>query len=319
MNKKLLSYTASLAIIALGAALFFKQDTIFDIWRLRNYQAPSEIVRLADVTKMTDPARRLFYVYHPSLEDKASFNGHCTNAEQTIVLGCYIEFQGIYLYRVTDERLNGVVEVTAAHEMLHAAYDRLSAKERSKIDALTSDVASGISDERLKTTIENYRKKDPSVVPNELHSILATEVRDLPPELEKYYSQYFSDRSAIVGLAERYQSEFTARDRQVEAYDAELASLKAEIDAIDQQLQVQQANLKTQSDDLQQKRRDDTDAYNAAVPQYNQAVNEFNSGVNRQKQLVIRYNTTVELRNEIATEENELSQAIDSRQTIDSQ
>ncbi len=319
MNRKLLSYTASLAIIVLGGLLFLKQDTLFDIWRLRNYQAPSEIVRLADVTKMTDPARRLFYVYHPSLEDKDSFNGHCTNAEQTIVLGCYIEFQGIYLYKVTDERLSGVVEVTAAHEMLHAAYDRLSAKERSKIDGLTAGVANGITDERLKTTIENYRKKDPSVVPNELHSILATEVRDLPPELEDYYRQYFSDRSAIVGLAERYQSEFTARDRQVEAYDAELATLKAEIDAIDQRLQVQQADLKTQSDDLQQKRRDDIDAYNAAVPQYNQAVNEFNSGVNRQKQLVIRYNTTVELRNEIATEENELSQAIDSRQTIDSQ
>jgi hypothetical protein len=171
---------------------------------------------------MTPGARRLFYVYRPVLEDKGSFNQHCSNSEQTIVLGCYIEHQGIYLYNISDQRLNGVIEVTAAHEMLHGAYDRLSDKERQRIDGLTAGVAASLTDERIKSTVENYRKKDPSVVPNELHSILATEVRNLPPDLEAYYGRYFTNRKAIVDLADQYKQAFTEREDHVKSIDAQL-------------------------------------------------------------------------------------------------
>ena len=35
-----------------------------------------------------------------------------------------------YIYNVNDERLNGLKEVTAAHEMLHAAYERLPESDK---------------------------------------------------------------------------------------------------------------------------------------------------------------------------------------------
>lgn len=320
MHKRVLSYSITVLIIGLSAIGWVKRDYLFDSWRLHNYSAPAEVVSLADRTSMNDSARRLFYVYRPSLEDKASFNANCTNTEQTIVLGCYIEHQGIYLYNVSDTRLNGVIEVTAAHEMLHAAYDRLSSKDRTRIDRLTNQVAAGVTDERLKSTIENYRKKDPSVVSNELHSILATEVRDLPPELETYYRRYFSNRNVIIDLADRYKQAFTERESQVKTLDEQLSELKMQIESINASLESQQQSLKNSYEDLQQKRKSgNIEQYNAAVPGYNQAVVGYNTAVNKQKQLVSQYNTLVEQRNNLATEENELIEALDSRSTIETQ
>jgi hypothetical protein len=320
MHKRLWSYGISIAIVAAAALAWFNQDAIFDAWRLRSYTPPAEVTKLADATTMDAKARRLFYVYRPQLEDKSSFNQHCTHTEQTIVLGCYVEHQGIYLYNISDQRLDGVVEVTAAHEMLHAAYDRLSDKERNRIDGLTAQVASSLTDERLKSTIENYRKKDPSVVPNELHSILATEVRDLPPALETYYARYFTNRKAIVDFADQYKQAFTERENQVKSIDTQLASLKQQIDTLNSSLESQQKALQASYEDLQQKRRgNNIDQYNTAVPAYNQSVVEYNANVNKQKQLVTQYNGLVEQRNTLATEENELIKALDSRSTIQQQ
>lgn len=320
MHARFWSYFVTILIVLVAAIAWFKQDALFDAWRLRNYSPPAEVSRLADATTMTPDARRLFYVYKPTLDNKASFNAHCSNSEQTIVLGCYIEHQGIYLYNISDERLDGVIEVTAAHEMLHAAYDRLSQKERQRVDGLTAQVAESISDERLNSTIENYRKKDPNVVPNELHSILATEIRQLPPDLEAYYARYFTNRKAIIDLADRYKQAFTEREDQVKAIDAQLAALKSQIDALNGELEAQQSSLKSRHDDLQQKRRSgNASEYNAAVPGYNQAVVAYNSDVNKQKQLVTQYNSLVERRNTLATEENELIKALDSRSTLQEQ
>jgi hypothetical protein len=320
MYKRTASFVAIISLIGILGVAWFERDNLFDSWRLRNYSAPVEVVKLADATTMDDKARRLFYVYRPSLDDKTTFNQHCSGSEQTIVLGCYVEHDGIYLYTVPDERLNGVIEVTAAHELLHAAYDRLSSKEKSRVDALTAQVAANITDERLKKTIENYRSKDASVVPNELHSILGTELRSLPPELEAYYKQYFTNRAAIVDFADRYKQAFTERENEVEALDNKLKAAKAEIEVLNASLESQQAQLKSQYDILQQtKRNGDVDAYNNAVAGYNQQVNRYNADVNKQKRLVSNYNATVEQRNNLAVEENELIKALDSRDTVQSQ
>lgn len=321
MNKRFFSYAVSLLLLGVTAAAWIQQDALFDAWRLRGYTPPATVSKLADVTTMTDRSRRLFYAYHPAvLDDKATFSTHCTATEQTIVLGCYIKRDGIYLYSVSDPRLRGVVEVTAAHELLHAEYDRLSRSERQRIDELTARVAANLKDDRLNQTIENYRKKDASVVPNELHSILATEVRDLPPELEAHYKRYFTNRTAIVDLADAYKQAFTEREEEVTSIDGQLSSLKTRIDALNSSLETQQAGLKTQFEQLQQQKKSgDTAGYNAGVPTYNQAVAKYNADVKLQKNLVVQYNELVERRNNLAVEENELIQALDSREAIESQ
>ncbi|HEX9153253.1 MAG TPA: hypothetical protein VF809_00350, partial [Candidatus Saccharimonadales bacterium] len=128
-------------LVAGNVGVWIRKDQIADWWRLRNYRASLEVAVLATDTTMTGWGQNLFYINHPTLEGKEAFNKHCSNyGEETAVLGCYLgNRQGIYLYAVTDSRLEGVRQVTAAHEMLHQAYDRLSSKERKRVGKLLWD------------------------------------------------------------------------------------------------------------------------------------------------------------------------------------
>jgi hypothetical protein len=285
-----------------------------DWWRLRGYTPPAAIAKLADDTSMTDYGRKLFYVNHPELDEAADFNQKCSASEQSIVLGCYVNNQGIYLYNVQDERLAGVHQVTAAHEMLHAAYERLDGPEKARIDQLTADVLAASTDARLKETIDAYRQRDASVVPNELHSIVGTEVASVPTELETYYKKYFKDRQVVVSYSDRYESAFQERKDKVTQYDQQLKALKAEIDRLEASLDTQAKSLTSQRAELEAladaKRYEE---YNARVPGFNNGVKSYNASVTSIRTKIERYNQLVNERNAIALEENELVQAIDSR------
>lgn len=314
-----LSIFSSFALLAIVIALLLNRQAISDWWALRDYTPPERIVQLADQTTMVDSTRKLFYVNHPSLDDKASFNGHCRTTEQSIVLGCYVAHQGIFLLDVKDPRLNGVIEVTSAHEVLHAAYERLSTNERTRIDRLTEEYFATQTDERIKNTVENYRKSDPSVVPNELHSILGTEVENLPTELESYYARYFSNRKQVVAFSKQYEQAFTDLRNQVSKYDEQLTAMKAQIDASEAEITTKGEALnaeRSRMNNLLQAGR--TQEYNAAVPGFNQQVNAYNTLVQKARNLVADYNATVEKRNALATEEQELVHAIDSNFTTES-
>lgn len=289
------------------------RQQILDYLALRNYEPGERIIQLADRTTMTDPMRRVFYINHPQLNGKQEFRDNCPGGEETIVLGCYIQFEGIYLHDVKDERLDGIVEVTAAHEALHAQYDRLGEEERKRIDSLTQSAFDSVRSERVRNTVEQYRSKDPSIVPNELHSILATEVKELPDELESYYGQYFSERAKIVQYSEKYEQTFLDLTAKVEQYDERLGSLKSsiesnrmEIEALNNELEIEKKRLDT----LMNSGR--TEEYNAAVPSFNSKVNEYNSIITRTRNLIDEYNSIVEKRNDIATTEQQLIEAINS-------
>ncbi len=294
----------------------FNRQAILDFFALRNYNPPEQIVALADDTTMQDGTRRVFYVNHPELNDKTAFRQNCPTNEHSIVLGCYVERNGIYLLDVTDERLTGIIQVTAAHEVLHAEYDRLSSAERQRIDGLTAAFLATLTDDRVKKTVEEYRAKDPSVVPNELHSILATEVKDLSTELEQYYGQYFKDRSKIVAYSERYEQTFIDLKNQVEKFDEQLNQLKIEIESNKVAIEGQNKDLEQQKNRLDNLMNSgDTDGYNNEVPAFNGQVNAYNSLINQTRGLISQYNSIVEKRNAIATAEQELVEALDSKIT----
>lgn len=314
---KLTILTALTVLLVVG---WFQRWQIHDWWKLRGYYPSQQIVQLADETTMTDYGRRLFYVYRPELNDKDSFNRNCSSSERTIVLGCYVAGQGIYVYSVTDERLKGVLQVTAAHEMLHAAYGRLGTLEKSRVDSLLESTFANITDRRIRETIEDYRNNGADIT-NELHSILATEVRTLPPDLEQYYSQYFKDRAVVVAYSENYEQAFTDRKNKVSAYDTQLNDLKNRIDAgqsrletLNTQLESERARLET----LLSAR--EYEQYNTGVNSYNASVNTYNAEVRSVRALIDEYNIIVAERNAVATEESELVKAIDSRpDTIDTE
>lgn len=307
-------------LLVVGLGWFFRQD-LSDWWRLRDYDPSSQIVALADQTTMTTDGRRIFYTTHPDIADKDTFNAHCRDgaaSEYSIVLGCYIStgklYGNMYLYDINDPRLSGVMQVTAAHEMLHAAYDRLDDKERQRIDALLQETYQNLPDGRVKQTIAQYEASDPASVPNELHSIIGTELGNLPPELETYYSRYFTNRAAIVRFSEQYEAEFSRRQDQVTAYDRQLTEQKAIIEANQKDIDRQRVVLDQQRAQLDAyESAGNAAAFNVLVSNYNQGVARYNELVTTTRDQIEAYNSLVETRNNLALEVQQLTKAIDSR------
>lgn len=304
-----------IVLLGAGAALWWQRDVVLDWAWTRQYTPSPEVAQLASDTDMTSYARRLFYVNHPQIEDKQAFNQHCERASQEIaVLGCFRgNRSGIYIYNVTDDRLAGIKQVTAAHEMLHQAYARLSGDERNHIDGLLNAYASTITDQALKDKIASYQKTEPNDVTNELHSILGTEVTSLPPELETYYKRYFIDRAKVVAYHAQYQAAFDERTREIADYDKRLATLRPQIDVAKAALQQQEAELTREQNQLAAyKNANQVSEYNAAVPSYNALVYLYRAKVEATNQLIAQYNQLVEQRNALAVQEQELQRALDS-------
>lgn len=308
------SVLIAVALWATLLAAIVQRQAILDWWKLYDYTPPAAISALATTDTMTAYARHLFYVNHPKLlSNRTTFTQDCpVNVEKTIVLGCYKPNDGgIYLYKVSDPRLDGVVEVTAAHEMLHAAYERLSAADKSNVDAmLQSYYKNGLKDQRLIDTFKAYQQAGADVT-NEMHSIFGTEVAQLPPNLETYYKRYFVDRSKVIAEESKYEAEFTSREQQVAAYDAQLAALKQNIDTHKAQLSQQAADLASLEQTMNaQKSAGNYTAYNANVAVYNAKVDAYNALLHQAKAEIEQYNQIVDARNSIATEEQQLVEAL---------
>ncbi len=303
----------------IGASYFvvtYRQD-IQDWWALRAYTAPANIAHIADQDTMAGRGRDLFYVSQPKVEDGQDFNSHCSKTgEKTVVLGCYTA-QRIYLYNVTDARLQGVVQVTAAHEMLHAAYERLGSGEKADVDAMVQAELPKVTDERLKELINLYNKSEPGELLNEMHSILGTEYGNLSAPLEQYYKQYFTDRAKVVGLASAYQAAFTEAQQKIAAMATQIDSLKAQIDINTQALNQQKLAIDAEAAELNQLRGSDTSAYNKRVPGYNAKVNAYNNLVLATRSLIDEYNALVVKHNNEAAAQNSLYNSLDSHyQTV---
>jgi hypothetical protein len=268
--------------------------------------SPAEISELADATGMSETGRRIFLASTPELDDAENFNTHCPVDEQ-IVLGCYAARE-IYLFRVTDERLQGTNEVTAAHEMLHAAYDRLPDSERTRIDRLIGAFVETLPDDHpLFTVMESYPSDAHA---DELHSRLGTEIAELTPELENYFGRYFDDRSLV--LAQHTQS--TAA---IDAANARIAELTAELDALGVDIETRRANWEADSAELDA----DIERYNNAgwTPTSDREYRELQARWDAREAARValvadidRYNSLVAELNELSAASDELYQKLDS-------
>ncbi len=266
---------------------------------------------------MTEKGRNIFYLNDPKIEDKSSFKKDCSHQEFTIVLGCYNPRKGIFIQKITDSRLEGVVEVTAAHEMLHAVYDRLGLTERQEIDRQLNSVFQTVSNERIKERMDKYRKKDPLVVDNELHSILGTEVRKLNPFLEEYYRKYFKNRSAIVDLSENYESVFTKLRDRAKYLDVKLNERQSYIDDLKAKIKQENNYLKSTQQELRVLSANNRiQDYNYTVRIFNDRVQDYNSKLADLKEQISLFNQMVEEYNSIAQEEKSLIDSIKTTNTM---
>lgn len=310
-KRHIFSYFLLILWFGLLGLVALNRVAILDWWKLHNYTAPAGISALSNQDTLTDYGRKVFYVNHPDVTSDEEFATKCPDngGEQTIVLGCYHSGQaGIYLLNVDDPRLNGVLQVTAAHEMLHAAYERLSTSERQRVDDMINNFyQTKLQDERIKKTIESYRRTEPNDLINEMHSIFGTELVTLTPELENYYKKYFDNRVQIAEFAAKYQAEFTSRPAKIAQYKQQLDSIKAKIDQLEADLRAKQQSLSASQAELNQLRSGgNIAAYNAQVPAHNQLVNSYNTEIQQLRSLINQYNQIVAVINSLATEQNQL-------------
>lgn len=314
MLKRIWFISAGFIIVGVAVYLgFSNRYNIHDWIVLNSYDPPAEVVELAETSGMSDHGETLFFVNKPVISPKETFASQCINNEQTIILGCYTGDR-IFIYKIDDPKLYGVEEVTGAHEMLHEAYDRLSRSEKSKIDELLEAAYNRLNEPKLQELMASYAISEPGERHNELHSILGTEYRNLGPELENYYTKYFTDRLKVVSLAENYKNVFESIKAQVDKIDSQLTIQKAEIESKEKSVESLGKQILSQKATMENLiATGQTKAYNSQVNSFNSSINRYNSEVASIKVLIADYNKLVEQRNAIAVQQETLAKSLDSR------
>jgi len=246
------------AFILVAAAIFvyMHRQYVIDQLAVWQYKPSAEIADIVKKGSLSDKGTFYFYASRPSLEDRTVFNDRCVNQEvQAAILGCYTN-NDIYIYNVQNDKLEGIKTVTGAHEMLHAAYSRLSDAEKSDVDRLIEAEYKKLkNNQALSQRIAFYAKTEPGQRNNELHSLIATETQTISPKLEKYYKQYFTDRQKVVALHSQYESEFTSLQDKADTLTNELKAIASSVEMNSKQ-------------------------YNNDVQQLNGDINSFNSRAN---------------------------------------
>ena len=306
------STIALVAVIVGGYFVVNNQQGIADWWFLRSYQPTSEISTLAADAGFNQKGRDVFYVSDPELNNKEQFNVNCPFEERTIVLGCY-DGSKIFILEIDDDQLEGVELVTSAHEMLHAAYQRLDNDEKQHINKLLIDEFENTDNQRIIDLVNEYDTSDTELISNELHSILPTELDSLSEELEEYYSRYFTDRLKTVAAAKKYEAVFVGISDeidslrvQIDSYKVEIESLEAEIDRLSSDINTQRAKL----EDL--KKADKIEEYNSLVPGFNSLISQHNALINQLQGAINQHNQLVNTVNSRSIQHNQLIQSIDS-------
>ncbi|MET0980276.1 MAG: hypothetical protein ABWX90_03410, partial [Candidatus Saccharimonadales bacterium] len=225
------SVLVMLVSVAITGLLLVNRQYILDSISVWQYSPTPEITAFVERTSMSDTGEFLFYASQPSLEGSQAFNDKCSRVEKsTAILGCY-NGRSIFVYDVPNPKLDGIREVTSAHEMLHAAYDRLNDAQQAAVDKLVEDEYAKLSgDAEFAERMAFYARTEPGERDNELHSIIGTEVASVSPELEAHYKKYFDDRSKVVALHAKYASVFASLQARGGELSAQLTAIATSID-----------------------------------------------------------------------------------------
>ena len=233
------------------------QDMLLDWLNVKPQASSPDIERLATATAMTRSAQRIFYRQDPTIEQRREFLKTCSKVPvKGVMMGCYSRRGSvgkIAIQVVTEPRLQGMMEVTAAHEMLHAAYDKFSQSERDRLTPLLESAVTRVKDERLLKVLNQYKADDRERYLNELHSHLGTEISNLgEPELEKYYQKYFTNRQQTVSFAVKAGSTLRVIDERAEVLKPEIDRLEIDLKARRVELDSTESQSKSSSQRLEE-------------------------------------------------------------------
>lgn len=274
------------------------------------FEPGPELAEYAEKVQFTAEGEIYFYASRPQVVPALEFDNYCSRNEPGIgVLGCYrLQEQRMYLYDVTDERLAAMEPVIAAHETLHAVWDRFDRTTKDDLAVLLEEAFSALpEDHPMRERIISYEEYDPNSRIPELYALLGTEVGSLPDALEDHYARYFTDRQQVVALAAEVYGIFNS-------FGAELDSLVADLDARLTVIDARKARYEL-----------DAEILGADIAIYNNRVSRYNDGEDvqgaagfeaEQKNLVQRQNALRAERSEVENLIDEYNELLDQLNTL---
>lgn len=229
-NGIIIAGTTSVVILFVATLIFFNRQIVSDTIISLFYNPTPAIAELTDRVSFTPEGKRIFYATQPELSPAGDFNQDCPRQEpMSPIIGCYTSDDRVYIFDITNRDLDGIEEVTTAHEMLHAAWMRLSNAEREDLGKELDAFYETMTDAALEERIAYYHRAQPGEIQNELHSILGTEVRELTPKLEAHYARYFEDRGKVVDYHDQYNELYQGLLTQTNALHAQMETLAEKI------------------------------------------------------------------------------------------
>ncbi|MBQ6414243.1 hypothetical protein IJI28_01280 [Candidatus Saccharibacteria bacterium] len=216
-------------VIVIAAAILLNRQWIYDWWRGLSYQPIGEMGRIMQDLGLTGRGEFLFKAAQPVLSSQDEFNTKCRTVmdEEMAVLGCYTDGD-IYVYNIESAELDGIRELTTAHELLHVVWARMSEGERNELVRPLTQVFDSHQD-ILSNELDAY---DTSQKQEELFVRAGTEIANLPTELEKVYGEIFTDQDAIAGFYNKYIRVFKVMEAEMKELSRQMETIQGEIDRL---------------------------------------------------------------------------------------
>ena len=282
MVQRVTAFFAAIYLLITGFIAAPSQYYFTDWQALRALKPGSVASEYITKLRLSEKSKLIIAGSNLEIKPKSDFNAACKPVGQVIELGCYIGGlpDHIYVMQIQDPKVQKVMDVTTTHELLHAAYARLTPQKKAEVDALLEKQLSTTTDANLTKRLEGYATTEPGQQNNELHSIFGSEFRNLTPELETYYKQYFNDRLMIVAWSEANNAYITGKER-------DLKSKKASIESDDAKLKSLEALMNSYLNSGQ------TALYNSLVPSQNKQVRDINEAIEAYNEDITAYNDLI--------------------------
>lgn len=306
-----------LVLTAITAWFVINRQFVIDTVRQMQY-VPAEPVRaLENNLLLTDMGKKLFAASQPKLEAAEAFNTNCNQKTETNnpILGCYVG-QSIYIFDVTNNKLAGIEQTTAAHELLHAVYERLPGDQKAAINEALQKAYEAHKTPDLEKRMEFYRQSEPGEETNELHSILGTEFDNLGDVLEAHYQKYFTKRASIVAFNKQYNDVFTSIATRLRTLTD---TINASVESINERIRQHNISVKQLEADQQAFVAKNRRSGFSTIAEFNSAQQSLNLRANQlnaeRDQIAADIASSDALRDEyntLTSEYNELNQSMNS-------
>ncbi len=227
--------------ITLTVLVMINYNAVHDFLSSIFYSPSSEkVAELEENLDLTYGGQLVFRASRPVVDDSQKFNSSCGTTDLSApVLGCY-ENSTIHVYNIEEPALTGIMESTAAHELAHAIWARMSDGEKKDLGPILEEIYNKNSD---KLSVLNEYAAE--VRADELFARAATEIRNVPSELEKIYADYYEDRGKIVSYFENYYSVFKDLNNKLKSILSEIESLQETIETESEDYTNRSNSLKT--------------------------------------------------------------------------